>query len=489
MTSNSSRALMLAIPALAGAAAIAPDAGLAASAQELQDAHIARIEAGLLPAVQVRGRTLAPHTLADEMATHHTPSVSIAVVDHGRIVWARAYGQADVASGRAATTRTLYQAASISKTVTASAAMQMVQEGRLGLDRPVNAQLKSWRIPDNSFTRDHPVTVREVMTHTGGLTVSGFGGYAPDAPLPSTVQILEGGPPANTPAVLVDQAPGATYRYSGGGYIVLQQLMTDVDGRGFPALMQDRVLSRVGMTASGYDQPLPAARRGEAAMAYRSDGKPVEGGFHVYPELAAAGLWTTPSDLARWAMALERADNGEPSALMSQASARAMLTPGLASWGLGIVIVSPANGLFGFGGSNLGFKSELFGWPQGERAIVVMANGEDSMTVVGAVARAVAREYGWKGLEPKIIDAAPLSAAQRSQFVGSWGHGGLVVTADGDRLFGKAFGRSFELVPQDADRLVVAEDVPLVIVTAARAQDGRITALKVGSEASLDRDP
>jgi CubicO group peptidase (beta-lactamase class C family) len=477
---------MLLIPALAGAVAMAPLAAFAASGQA---AHIARIESGLLPAVQVRGRALEPHTLAQEMALHHTPSVSIAVVDHGRILWARAYGQADVASGRLATTRTLYQAASISKAVTASASMQMVQEGKLGLDHPVNDQLRSWRIVDNSFTLDHPVTVRQVLTHTAGLTVSGFGGYAPGAPLPSTVQVLEGKAPANTPPVVVDQTPGAAWRYSGGGYTVLQLLMADADGRSFPALMRERVLSRAGMTASGFDQPLPAAQQGEAATAYLGDGKPVEGRFHVYPELAAAGLWTTPSDLARWAIALERADNGESGALMSQASAQAMLTPGPSSWGLGIVIVSPANGLFGYGGSNLGFKAQIFGWPAGERAIVVMANGEDSMTLVGSVVRAVAREYGWKGLEPKIIDAAPLTAVQRAQFIGSWGHGGLVVTADGDRLIGHQFGQTFELVPQGADRLVVAQDVPLVTLTAARAPDGRITALKVGSDASLDRDP
>jgi CubicO group peptidase (beta-lactamase class C family) len=270
---------------------------------------------------------------------------------------------------------------------------------------------------------------------------------------------------------------------------VLQLLMTDVDGRSFPDLMRDRVLSRAGMRTSGYDQPLPAARQDDAATAYLGDGKPVEGRFHIYPELAAAGLWTTPSDLARWAIALERAHNGEPNVLMSPASARAMLTPGPASWGLGIVIVSPKEGLFGYGGSNLGFKAQLFGWPMGERAIVVMANGEDSMTLVGSVVRAVAREYGWKGLEAKVIDAAPLTAAQRAQFMGSWGHGGLVISSDGDRLIGKSFGRSFELVPQDADRLVVAQDVPLVTVTALRAEDGRIRALKVGSEVPLDRDP
>jgi CubicO group peptidase (beta-lactamase class C family) len=486
MASSARIGTVLAVATLAGAVGLAPGPTAAASPQ---DAHISRIEASLLPVVQVRGRAIAPHTLAEEMALHHTPSVSIAVVDHGRIVWAKAYGLADAGTGEPATTRTLYEAASISKPVAASAAMQLVQEGRLSLDASVNAQLKSWRIPDNAFTRDHPVTLRQLLTHTAGLTVSGFGGYPAGAPLPTTLQILEGKPPANNPPVMVDQTPGAAWRYSGGGYTVLQLLMTDVDGRSFPDLMRARVLSRIGMGESAYEQPLLQARSSEAASAHLADGQTVEGRFHVYPELAAAGLWTTPSDLARWAIALARAFNGEPSALMSQAGARAMLTPGPAKWGLGIPVISGGDGTaFIYGGSDLGFKAELIGWPRGERAIVVMTNGEDGMAVVSALLQAVALEYGWKGLEPTVIDAAPLSEGERSQIVGSWGHGSLVVSIEGDRLIGKAFGRSLELVPQGGDKFVVAEGVPLETVTAIRGAHGTVTALAVGSEATLDRD-
>ena len=471
----------------AAAVASAPCLAVAATPQ---DEHIAHIEARLMPTVQIRGRVVAPHTLVEEMALHHTPSVSVAVVDHGRIVWARAYGLADVEARRPATTRTLFEAGSNSKPITASAAVQMAQQGRLGLDRPVNDQLTSWRIPDNAFTQGHPVTVREVLTHTAGLTVSGFGGYAAGATLPSVVQVLEGKPPANTPAVVVDQTPGSAWRYSGGGYVILQLLLSDAEGRSFPELMRSRVLSPVGMTASAYDQPLSPARASEAATGYRTNGMPIEGRFHIYPELAPAGLWSTASDLARWVIALERAFNGEPSPLMSQASARSMMTPGLGKFGMGIAILSSADGVtFGHGGSDLGFKSEMFGWTKGERGMVVMVNGEDGMPLVEMLAQAIAQEYGWKGLDPKIIDAAALTADQRGQFVGSWGKGSLVVTAEGDRLIAKAFGRSFELVPLDADRLAVATGVPIETFAAKRGPNGRVVALAVSPETTLDRDP
>jgi CubicO group peptidase (beta-lactamase class C family) len=472
---------------MAIAVATTPCRGLAASPQ---DAHIARIESGLLPTVQVRGRTPEPQTLANAMALHHTPSVSIAVVDHGRILWAKAYGFADVAARTPATTRTLYQAGSISKPVTASAALQLVQEGKLGLDAPVNGELRSWRIPANSFTQGHPVTLRQVLTHTAGLTVSGFPGYPAGAPLPSVVQILDGRPPANNAPVVVDQSPGSAFRYSGGGFTVAQLLIADADGRSFPDLMRARVLLRVGMADSTYEEPLPQSRAAEAASGYLPDGKLIEGRFHVYPELAAAGLWTTPSDLARWAISLERADNGESDALMSQASARAMLAPGLGGWALGIAAAQTRDGVsFSHGGSDLGFKAFLVGWPKGERAIVVMANGEDSIEVVNSLAQAAAREYGWIGQEPKIIDETPLTAAQRGEIVGSWGHGFVVVSVESDRLIGKALGMTTELIPQGGDKFVFANGPLLETVTAVRGPDGRVKALAVGQEATFERDP
>src|SRR6185437_5699398 len=211
-------------------------------------------------------------------------------------------------------------------------------------------------------------------------------------------------PPANSRPVIVERQPGAAWSYSGGGFAIAQLLMIDTDGRSFPELMQRRVLSRAGMAASTYAQPLPHGRRAEAATGYLLDGRPVEGRFHTYPEMAAAGLWTTPSDLARWTIALERAYNGESNPLMSQASARAMLTPGLGGWGLGISVDPGADGLkFGHSGDDWRFKARLIGWPKGERAIIAMGNSDDAFAVIDPLMQAVTREYGWKGLEPQIV--------------------------------------------------------------------------------------
>lgn len=243
--------------------------------------------------------------LVDRMSFYNVPGVSIAVIDQGRIAWARGYGFADKAAKRPVTPETRFQAASISKSVAAAAALHFVEESRIDLDRNVNDYLKSWKVPDNDFTREQKVTLRRILSHSAGLTVHGFPGYEVGKPLPTLVQVLNGAKPANTEPIRVDTVPGTKWRYAGGGYVVMQQMLIDLLGKPFPEITQQTSLTGFGMTDSAYSQPLRDDWKPFAATAYRSDGKPVEGEYHTYPELAAAGLWTTPSDLARFAVGIQ----------------------------------------------------------------------------------------------------------------------------------------------------------------------------------------
>ncbi|MBK6308724.1 MAG: beta-lactamase family protein [Gemmatimonadetes bacterium] len=247
------------------------------------------------------------------------------MVDNGRIVWARGYGLKALGTADSVDANTLFQAASISKPVAASGMLRLVEEGKLALDTPVNDYLKSWKLPDNRFTAKEKVTLRRIASHNAGLTVHGFPGYAATdlSPVP---QLLDGTKPANTAAVRVDTFPGAISRYSGGGITIEQLVMTDVTGEPFPALLKRLVLDPIGMTNSGYDQPLSAARAPHAAAGYRPDGKMVEGRWHTYPEMAAAGLWTTPSDLMKWSMEIAAARAGTSTKVLSQKMATEMLT-------------------------------------------------------------------------------------------------------------------------------------------------------------------
>ncbi|HUR56704.1 MAG TPA: serine hydrolase domain-containing protein [Opitutaceae bacterium] len=362
--------------------------------------RIARVERGLLPPARIAGAKADIWTVVDRMSVHQVPGLSIAVINDGQIEWARGYGVLRAGEFTAVKSDTLFQAASISKPVAALGALTLVQSGELSLDRDVNEQLKSWKVPVAPAAGGEKVTVRRLLSHTAGLTVHGFSGYAADRPPPTLVQVLNGNDAsnaANTAAIRIDLKPGTKWRYSGGGYLVLQQLMLDVSGREFPALMQERVLAPAGMKASTFEQPLPAARASEAAAGHDAEAKPVPGHAHIYPELAAAGLWTTPADLARFVLALQRSLEAKDG-LVTQALATEMITPILpdAEYGLGIGVKGAGEKLqLTHGGSNEGFRCMLVFYPRLRRGAVLMTNSDNGNRIITEVLRALAREYEW----------------------------------------------------------------------------------------------
>lgn len=453
----------------------------AAQSIAAEDPHLAMLGQSLEPTVQVHGRPAPRRTVAEVLAEHHTPAASVAVVDHGRVVLAKAWGFADVASHNPATPETIFQAGSISKSVTASAALQLVQDGKLQLDADVNAELRSWRVPPSPYSAVKPVTLRGLLTHTSGLTGGGLAGYAAGAPTPTLVQALEGKPPANNKPVIVEAVPGTRWRYSSGGIAVAQLMMTDATNESFPRLMRRRVLAPLGMRSSAFDQPLAPDRR-DAATGYLIDGEPVVGRFHTYPEVGAAGLWTTPSDLAKWVIALESAYDGHSQTLMRQATARTMLTSGLGGWGLGVAVKGQGNSLrFEHEGDTIGFKAQMVGVLSGDRGVVVMTNGDDGMAVAQQLVQAVARAYGWEGFAAKVINEVPWSEAERAGLVGKYGKGRFTVTSEGGKLWAGIFdSRPVELVPTTPDRLVMLE-VGLELRVVRNAKDA-VTGVAVGDE-------
>jgi CubicO group peptidase (beta-lactamase class C family) len=407
---------------------------LACQPAEDVDSHIARIESELLPRLVIRGELIQTATLEDRMAQLRVPGVSIAVINNGEIEWARGYGMADVASGTPVTENTLFQAASISKPVAATAALRLVELGELDLDEDVNRRLTSWQIPETRHTDRESVTLRKLVTHSAGLTVHGFPGYGPEETVPSTVGVLQGD--GNTAAILSDTTPGELWRYSGGGYTVMQLLLADVAGEPFAELMQDLVLDPVGMKTSTYEQPLPQARRAEAATAYRGDGTEVDGKWHTYPEMAAAGLWTTPSDLALWALAVQRARAGDEDGSLSPQLVDNMLQPHLNNWGLGPSL--DEDGVtFGHGGSNAGFRCQLVAFVEGGQGAAVMTNSDNGSTLAAEILTTIADEYGWGILAPTEKEVAQLEAALMVELAGRYeivDYGIIQVEAGDNRL-------------------------------------------------------
>jgi CubicO group peptidase (beta-lactamase class C family) len=364
--------------------------------------HIEHVEAGLLPPMVVGGDPHPAHRLQARMAEWHVPGVSIAVIHNGAIEWNRGFGVMSV-GGQAVTAETLFQAGSISKPVAALAALKLVQQGKLSLEANVNTELRNWKLSDAPEAKGKPVTLRELLMHTGGTTVHGFPGYANDAPVPTLVQVLNGEDPANTEPIRIQAEPGSKWNYSGGGITIMQQMMIDATNEPFPKLMHDMVLAPIGMTHSTYQQPLPTELKFLAAVPYQADGKPVPGGAHTYPEMAAAGLWTTAGDLARYVIEIQRSMRGEANHVLSKEMTQQMLTPGLGSWGLGVAIDgAEARPYFTHGGSDAGFEAIFVAYEDGGDGAVVMTNAQGGSRLASEVLRSIAVEYGWPDYQPVI---------------------------------------------------------------------------------------
>lgn len=376
-------------------------------------------ELKLRRSIAVQGMDKATFEIAERMAHYRVPGVSVAVIEGCSIVDARAFGRS--ADGRLITNRTLFQAGSISKSVTAVAALKLAEHGKLPLDSEIGPLLKSWKLPASSLLAGHPITVRALLNHTAGLNEIGGKGYARGDPLPTVAQILDGTPPANTPPVSVVKTPGTQWVYSSGGYYLVQALMTDVTGEAFPPLIDELVLKPARMKESSFGQPLDAVRAQLAASAVGPDGSAMSGGWRVNPELAAGGLWSTPSDLARFIIALARSVRGE-SGFLSADSARQMMTRGLGNWGLGVDLGhSEGPHRFGHTGHNVGFVSEYVMYPDTCQGAVVMTNADEGGWLVSEVLRAIGDTYGWPGREPSPIEAAiPMSDAIAARFVGTY---------------------------------------------------------------------
>lgn len=375
-------------------------AGMATAAPSAVDrAAIAALETRLGPATSAHDQTLARR-----MADLKVPGVSIAFIENGKVAWTRAYGVAAAGGGRAVTPATLFQAASMSKALAATATLRLVEEGRLDLDQDVNGRLKAWKVPPSPYTAEQKVTLRRLLSHTAGLTVGGFPGYPPGKSVPSVVQVLDGQPPANTPAVRSFEAPGGAYAYSGGGFTVAQLLIVEAGGKPYPDLLQQLVLRPAGMRQATFAQPLPARLISRSASGHDAKGAIIPGGRNTYPEYAAASLWTTPSDYGRFMIGLQDSFAGRSHALLRQASAQTMMTPVDANAGYGLGVALGRRGghpYFQHGGGNLGFQCNAFAFLDGSRqGLIVMTNSDVGGRLAGEILNAVAEAYAWGAFDP-----------------------------------------------------------------------------------------
>ena len=407
-------------------------------------AHIEKITSCISPPVIVKGEPSSCTALAQRMAELHVPGLSIAVIHNGAIEWARGFGVMKI-DGAPVTEATLFQAGSISKPLAAMAALHQVQLGKLSLDADVNTELVSWKVPESPAANGKPVTLHEILTHTAGFTVHGFPGYANGDPVPTLVQVLNGEKPANTPPIRIESEPGSKWNYSGGGYVVMQQMVLDATKEPFPKLIHDTVLAPIGMTHSTYKQPLPAGMLLSAATPYLANGAAVKGGAHTYPEMTAAGLWTTSSDLARYCIEVERSIQGKANHVLSQKLTEEMLKSGKGNWGLGVEIGgSPSDPYFSHGGVNEGFEGLFVAYEKHGDGAIVLTNAQGGSRIASEIMRTIANEYGWPDFHSAVRSEINLPSESLQQYVGAYQmRPGLymTITMNGEQLMSRLGGQ------------------------------------------------
>jgi CubicO group peptidase (beta-lactamase class C family) len=381
--------------------------------------QIARVEANLSGGIVIDGKL---YTLAERMKHYNVAGVSVAVIDNYQIVWAKGYGYADKKENRKVTVNTLFEPGSISKSINAVGILQLAQQGKLDLYQDINQYLDSWKFPYDTVSHGKKITTAQLLSHTAGLGVHGFPGYQRDSTIPKVTDILDGLPPSNTEAVRSVMEPGKESRYSGGGILITQQMLTDLTKQPYEDYMYDHVLRPLGMTNSSYNQPPAASQQKKLATGYKGNGTKVMGKYYVYPEKAAAGLWTTPTDICKYLVEMQLAYNGKSSKLLNQEMVRLHVTPyGNDQAAMGTFLQN-RNGekYFVHSASNEGFTGYFLAGLTNGKGVALFVNSEDGYILLELL-NSIALVYNWAGFKkPEQITTVPVNDTITSKYIGEY---------------------------------------------------------------------
>jgi CubicO group peptidase (beta-lactamase class C family) len=442
--------------------------------------HENAVEHNLLHQTAIRNDPEPGLSLLDQMSQLHVPGVSIAVIHNGKLEWAKGYGVTKL-GGPPVSPDTVFNAASMTKPLTAIAVMRLVQEGKVDLDKDVNSYLRTWKIPENQYTVMHKVTVRELLSHTSGIGTHNGEVIDPDKGVPTMLQMLNGEKPSTSAAVRVEAEPGTKYAYANGGFLILQLLISDLTGESFPQYMQDVVLRPLGMSHSTFQAPLPASFVAMAATGYWENGvNGIAPEHFVKPALGAGGLWTTAPDYAKLIVELQREYAGKSSILLKRTTVRQMLIPGIGPsdavrWGLGVRVGGILPKIyFEHGGSGV-FQNDMVGYVGGD-GVVVLTSGGGGGALVEEIVRSVARVYGWPDFKPEEHTVAHVDPSRYDRLVGKYDF--IKVMKDGDDLVAEIpLGtRKQKLIPESDTRFFL-RDGPTTIIFDENP-DGRVTGLE-----------
>lgn len=363
--------------------------------------QIKRVEKGL-PGITQNGDT-QQYSLTEWMEKLAIPGVSIAVVDDYEIVWAKGYGVTSKGLERdSISTETIFQAGSIAKPVTALGVLHYVDRDTFDLDTDVNSYLESWTLPDSTSNRK--VTIRHLLTHSGGISPGGFGGYGHTEALPDILQILSGRSPARNNAAEIVEEPGNKVIYSGLGYTILQLALEEQLNKPFEKIMSESVLRSLELDNSAFKESLPDKFASKVAFGHYYMGDVVQGGWDQYPEMAAAGLWSTPTDLAKMIIEVAKSKAGKSNQILSTEIVQQMLATQKDHMGLGFIVRPDQSGYFAHAGLNNGYYSYFEIYADKGKGAVIMTNSNNGQLIWNLIFTSLALEYDWPNANKRSIN-------------------------------------------------------------------------------------
>ncbi|HLO81942.1 MAG TPA: serine hydrolase domain-containing protein [Chitinophagaceae bacterium] len=444
--------------------------------------RIRQVENSLTPTL-IFGDSMPNANISERMAALKIKGVSIAVIKNYKLEWAKGYGWADSAEGREVTTNTRFQAASISKSLNSLGVLKLVQDGKIDPEADINMYLRTWKFPYDTVSKDKKINIYNLLSHTAGLDIHGFPGYERNALLPNIYQVLKGERPANTKKVRSLFEPGLKFKYSGGGTTISQLIVTDVALMLYADYMQSEVLGPLGMKNSSYKQPPTDTT--VLASGYYANGSRVNGKFHVYPEQAAAGLWTTPTDLAKYIIECQLALEGRSKKVLSADMMKRRMEPYIDSnAALGVFVTQKGDRkYFNHNGGNEGFVCTSYGSLEGGDGVVIMTNSEN-FNIIEELTNSVARVYGWKDFfKPEFRKVQKLAREDLDNFVGNFklANDTLTVTICGDELCLRQNGQAepgYKMIFTDNDNFSIRE-VPSASFKAIRNDKGYVESLQL----------
>ena len=441
---------------------------LAAGAQSVKSTDgvsdkIKLVEKNLIGRVHIVGEGL--WTIQDRMAFYKVPGLSIAVIHNYKIEWTKGYGWADVDQKIPVTDKTLFQAASLSKSLNAVGVLKLAQDHKLDIDKDINDYLTSWKFPYDSVSKGKKITTKNLLSHTAGLNVHGFKGYTNGTPVPTVVQVLNGSKPANSEAIHSMTEPGLRSEYSGGGITISQLIVMDITHQPYDQFMNREVLKPLGMTASTFSQPPVGIKPELLATGYRLDGKEeVPGKYNVYPEDAAAGLWTNPTDLSKYIIETQLAYEGRSGKVLNQATTQLRLTPYLNKVAALGVFINDFDGVkyFAHSGSNEGFMCMYYGSFTDGNGFVIMLNS-DNGSIIPEVANSIAKVYDFKGVyRAKVFNKTTVDTAVLQSYTGKYELKKdliLTILREGDQLYSIVNNeRKRVIIPETQSKFFLKED-------------------------------